>query len=153
MTVIAAGPARKARRDRRGRGHATRQESRRRGEGRGESAAAFGRLVELLADPDLDVRRAAASSLSEWRELSVLDAILDLLAAEAGDAASPFAAAATFLAIKQAPELRQRVRDALDRFASRGRPAREQVAELRWRLDDRPPHYPMVSQVWQSGPK
>ena len=121
--------------------------------GRGESAAAFGRLVELLADPDLDVRRAAASSLSEWRELSVLDAILDLLAAEAGDAASPFAAAATFLAIEQAPELRQRVRDALDRFASRGRPAREQVAELRWRLDDRPPHYPRVTQVWQSGPK
>jgi hypothetical protein len=120
--------------------------------GHGESAAAFGRLVELLVDPDLDVRRAAASSLSEWQELSVLDAILGLLAAEAGDAASPFAAAATFLAIEQAPELRQRVRDALDRFASRGRPAREQVADLRWRLDDHPPHYPRVTRVWQSGP-
>jgi hypothetical protein len=121
--------------------------------GRRESAAAFGRLVELLADPDLDVRRAAASSLSEWAELSVLDAILDLLAAEAGDAGSPFAASATFLAIEQPPELRQRVRDALDRFAGRGPLAQEQVAQLRWRLDDRPPHYPRISQVWDPGPE
>jgi hypothetical protein len=83
----------------------------------------------------------------------VLDAILDLLAAEDGDAAPPFAAAATFLAIWQAPELRQRVRIVLDQFASRGRPAREQVAQLRWRLDDHRPHYPNVIQSWQSGPK
>src|SRR5206468_9613876 len=68
---------------------------------RSQRAAAFGRLVELLADPDLNVRRAAASALSEWRELSVLDAILDLLDTEAGDAASPFAAAATFLALEE----------------------------------------------------
>lgn len=122
-------------------------------EDRSESTAAFGRLVELLADPNLDVRRAAASSLSEWGELSVLGTILDLLASEAGDTASPFAAAATFLAIEQAPELRKRVREALDQFASRGRPAREQVAELRWRLDDHPPRYPRVSEVWQPGPE
>jgi hypothetical protein len=83
----------------------------------------------------------------------VLDAILDLLDDEAGDTASPFAAAATFLAIEQAPELRQRVRDALDRFARGSQPAREQVEKLRWRLDDRPPHYPRVTQVWQPGPK
>jgi hypothetical protein len=116
-----------------------------------ESALAFGRLVELLGDPDPDVRRAAASSLSEWRELSVLDTILNLLTSESGESPSPFAAAATFLATEQAPELRQRVRDALDQFASRGQPAREQVAELRWRLDDRPRRYPRVTEVWQSG--
>lgn len=116
-----------------------------------ETAAAFGSLVELLADLDLDVRRAAASTLMEWGDLSVLDPILDLLDAEAGDAASPFAASATFLAIEQAPELRQRVRDALDRFASRGGPARDQAAILRWRLDDHPARYPRVVQSWQSG--
>jgi hypothetical protein len=115
------------------------------GKGRADRAAAFGRLVELLADPDLDVRRAAASSLSEWRDLAVLDTILNLLDDETGEVASPFAAAATFLAIGQAPELRERVRDALDRFASRGKLAREQVAQLRWRIDDRPRRYPRVS--------
>jgi hypothetical protein len=120
---------------------------------RGERAAALERLIELLADPDLDVRRAAASTLSEWRELSVVDPILKLLDAEAGDTSSPFAAAATFLAIGGAPELRRQVRDALDRFASRGRPAHEQVAELRWRLAGRPPRYPRVSRQWQPGPK
>lgn len=121
--------------------------------GRREKAPSFDRLVELLADPDLDVRRAAASSLHEWNDLSVLDAILDQLDAEAGDVVSPFAAAATLLAIGQAPELRRRVRDALDSFAARGRPAQEQVRVLHWRLDDRPPRYPRVIEVWQSGPK
>lgn len=122
-------------------------------ERRGEEAAAFGRLVELLGDSDLDVRRAAASSLSEWGELSVLDPILELLDQEVGDTASPFAAAATFLAIGQQPEIRQRVRDALDRFAARGRVAGEQVTKLSSRLDDRPPHYPRVVRVWQDGPE
>lgn len=120
---------------------------------RREKAASFDRLVELLADQDLDVRRAAASSLHEWNDLSVLDAILDQLDVEAGDVPSPFAAAATFLAIGQAPEVRRKVRAALDSFASRDRAAREQAEVLRWRLDDRPPRYPRVIEVWQPGPK
>lgn len=117
-----------------------------------ESNAALGRLVKLLDDSDPNVRRAAASSLSEWGDRSVVGRILGLLDGEAGNAASPFAAAATFLAIGESSDLRQEVRDALDRFAIRGQPAREQVAELRWRLDDRPRQYPRVSRVWSPGP-
>ena len=112
----------------------------------------FGRLVDLLADVEPDVRRAAASALSEWRQVSVLDAILAQLEKEPGDAASPFAASATFLAIGRAPEVRQQVRDALDRFASRGQSASRQVEKLRWRLDDHPRQYPRLIQVWQSEP-
>jgi hypothetical protein len=110
---------------------------------------AYERLRELLADPDPDVKRAAASSLGQWGDVSAVKPILELLEGEHGDTASPFAAAATFLAIEHSRELRQDVRAALDRFATRGRAAEEQVAKLRWRLDDRPPHYPRVTQVFR----
>lgn len=100
-----------------------------------QAADAFGRLAELLADEDPDVRRAAASTLAEWRDPSVLDTVLALLDAEPGDAPSPLAASATLLAIGQPEGLRQRVREALDRFAGRGRPAARQAALLRWRLE------------------
>jgi hypothetical protein len=110
---------------------------------------AYERLHELLADPDPNVRRAAASSLGQWGDASAVGRILELLEGEPGDVASPFAAAATFLAIEQSTELRQSVRAALDRFATRGRAAEEQVAKLRWRLDDRPPHYPRVTHVFR----
>lgn len=118
-------------------------------EGMPDQQAAFERLRELLADPDSDVRRAAASSLGQWGDVSVLRPILELLSAEPGDAASPFAAAATFLAIDQTRELRLVVQDALDRFAARGSAAQEQVSELRWRLDDHPRGYSRIMQVFR----
>jgi hypothetical protein len=100
-----------------------------------DSERAFERLTQLLADPDPNVRRAAGSTLALWRDPSVLGALVELLDTERGDAPSPFAASATFVAIFQRPEVRQVARDALDRFASRGHAASDQVALLRWRLD------------------
>lgn len=116
---------------------------------RQEQQAAYARLGELLADPDPDVRRAAASSLGQWGEVAAVGPILEQLDAEPGDAASPFAAAATFLAIEQSPELRRAVQDALDRYAARGSAAQEQVTELRWQLDDHPRSYPRIMQVFR----
>lgn len=118
-----------------------------------EQRAAVRRLRELLNDPEADVRKAAASSLSEWSDMFSLGRILDLLEAEPGDAYSPFAATATFLAIEKDRQLRGTVVSALDRFASRGHVASEQVERLRWRLDDRPPRYPRVIQHWKRGPE
>jgi hypothetical protein len=100
-----------------------------------EDEQAFDRLTQLLSDSDLNVRRAAASTLAMWRNPAVLDAVVELLDGEPGDAPSPFAATATFVAIFKRPEVRQLAREALDRFASRGPAASEQVALLRWRLE------------------
>lgn len=118
-----------------------------------EKRAGVRRLRELLNDPVADVRKAAASSLGQWSDTSSLGRILDLLEAEPGDAYSPFAAAAAFLAIEKDRQLRGTVVSALDRFASRGHAASEQVERLRWRLEDRPPRYPRVIEHWKPGPE
>jgi hypothetical protein len=81
--------------------------------------------------------------------VSAIGPILEQLDTEPGHTASPFAAAATFLAIDQARDLRRVVQDALDRFAGRGSPAQEQVTKLRWRLDDHPRGYPRIMQVFR----
>jgi len=99
-----------------------------------EIAAAHARLRELLGDPDPDVRRAAASSLGLERDTDSLDRIIELLDLEAGDEPSPYAAAATFIALYESPDLRHRVRDRLHEFAHKSPVAARQVKELERRL-------------------
>jgi hypothetical protein len=99
-----------------------------------EIAAARTRLRELLDDPDTDVRRAAASSLGLVSDQDSLDRIIELLDLDPGDEPSPYAAAATFIALDMSPDLRKRVRDRLHEFAGRSPVAARQVKELDWRL-------------------
>ncbi len=96
--------------------------------------AAYARLMELLDDPDLDVRRAAASSLGMWRDPFALDRLLDLPEDEPGDRSSPIAAAVTFIAIDLPASDKERVLGALWRFGLRGIPAARQIQDLTWRL-------------------
>jgi HEAT repeat protein len=102
---------------------------------RAEESAGHDRLHELLADPDADVRRAAASALGEWEDVHALDALLGLLDDEPGDRMSPIAAAANFLALRGSRDDKERSLAGLGRFASRGAVAAAQVEELGWRLD------------------
>lgn len=97
-------------------------------------AAGHDRLHVLLADPDADVYRAAASALGEWSDTDALDEVLALLEKESGDRMSPLAAAATFLALGGSKVDKQRVLEALGRFASRHPVAAGQVDQLAWRL-------------------
>jgi hypothetical protein len=72
---------------------------------------------------------------------------------EPGDAVSPVAAAATFMALDSGKTDRQRVLDALHQFAARGSVAADQVGELAWRLDGSGSRgYPKVMKLWR-GPK
>lgn len=115
------------------------------GPGDGDSrqqAEALGRVRSMLDDVDNDVRRAAASSLSNWDDVAALPRLLGLLETEPADASTPVAAAATFLAIDQPSAVRAEVRDALDRFGRRGSAAARQVEQLRWRLEAHPRGYP-----------
>ena len=120
---------------------------------RDQSALAAGheRLHDLLKDADMDVRRAAASALGEWRDPDALDELLALLEHEPGDAVSPVAAAGTFIALDGSKGDRERTLDALHRFAARGEVAAGQVSELTWRLDGSR-GYPRVVKLWR-GPK
>lgn len=113
-------------------------------------AAGHDRLHALLADPDADVYRAAASALGEWRDADALDEILPLLDREPGDRLSPVAASVTFIAIDRPKPDKQRVVEALRRFASRHVVAAEQVDQLAWRLGDgKSRGYPRVVKLWR----
>jgi HEAT repeat protein len=114
-----------------------------------DDEAGFARLLELLDDPDPDVRRAAASGLGQWRAIEALGPILALLETETGDRSSPFAAAATFIAFDRSDEQRREVVRALEVFASRGDAAAAQVKELAWRIDGSPKaRYPRSTELW-----
>jgi len=63
-----------------------------------------------------------------------LDRIIELLDLEPGDEPSPFAAAATYIALDMSPDLRMKVRDRLHEFAGRSPVAARKVKELDWRL-------------------
>lgn len=113
-------------------------------------AAGHNRLHELLADPDADVRRAAASALGEWRDADALDQLLLLLDGEPGNSATPIAAAMTFIALDLPKADRQRVLESLRRFAASGTDAEAQVHELAWRLGDGTPRgYSRVVRLWR----
>ena len=117
---------------------------------RGAMAAGHDRLHALLADPDSDVYRAAASALGELGDADALDEILPLLENEPGDEMSPVAAAVTFLALDRPTTDKQRALDALRRFGGRGSAAAEQVDQLAWRLGaGKPRGYPRVIRLWR----
>ena len=100
------------------------------------------RLHELLDDPDADVRRAAATSLGDIRDVDSLDRIIELLGLEQGEVPSPFAAAATFIAYELAPDRQHEVLDRLHEFAGKGATAALQVTELAWVLGEgNPPQH------------
>lgn len=90
------------------------------------------RLHELLSDPDTDVRRAAGSALGELGDVDALDELLELLDTEVE--ASPFAAAAAFVAIDAATDVRERVLSALIEFGAKSDSASTQVGQLAWRI-------------------
>ncbi len=94
--------------------------------------AGHARLHELLSDADADVRRAAGSALGEWPDSDALDELLALLETEAEP--TPFASAATFVAFDASKSERERVLEALERFAAKSPAAADQVSELAWRL-------------------
>jgi hypothetical protein len=116
---------------------------------RADETAGHDRLHELLADPDADVRRAAASALGELQDLHALDALLGLLDDEPGDRVSPIAAAVTFLALRGSKLDKERALAGLRRFGSRTAVSAAQVDELAWRLDGSRSGYPFVVRVWR----
>lgn len=91
------------------------------------------RLLELLGDSDVAVRRAAASSLGWRRKRAAFRPMLSLLGDEPGDVLSPVAVALVRMCVVLRPAEMWELRSALDAFAARGTVAARQVAEItRW---------------------
>lgn len=88
------------------------------------------RLLQMLKDEEVVVRRAAAEALGLWRQPHTLDDVLAVLADEPGDEKSPVAFGTAVLAsVLEEPE-RGRAEEELRRFGSRGGIAEDQVRRL-----------------------